>query len=266
VVERVLLPQHERLIARARERYSQDPELLALVVGGSVAHGLATPSSDLDVMLVLSEEELAARLARGELTVYDDAIADYEGGYLDGKMIALSFIDEVADHGSEPARWAFDDAFVAFSRVDGLEERLAAAARYPEEERDEKLRDFVSHVMLMEWYMREAENRSDRYLATFAGSRLALYAGRAVLAVNRMLYPYHKWFLWQLGRAPEKPPGLLEAIDAVIERPGLETAVLLASSVTAFADLGLEMREAVIRFMRRSEWNWRFGPAPLEDA
>jgi hypothetical protein len=120
--------------------------------------------------------------------------------------------------------------------------------------------------MLMEWFMREAERRGDRYLAVCAGSRLALYAGRTVLALNRMLYPFHKWFLWQLERAPQKPEGFLAQIYAVLERPSSATAAPLAASVTAFAYLGLEMREAVTRFLRRSEWNWRLGRAPLDDA
>ena len=263
---RELLPQHERLIARACEHYSADPELLGLIVGGSVAHGLASPASDLDVMLVFSDAVAAARIEQDQLTVFDDTLAEYEGGYLDGKVVALGFIDEVAARGSEPARWAFEDAFVAFSRVEGLEERIAAAAAYPEHERDEKLRDFGGHVMLMEWFMREADKRQDRYLAVFAGSRLALYVGRTVLALNRMLYPYHKWFLHELERAPAKPEGLLAQIDALLTAPGIETAAELAASITAFADLDLTMKEAVTRFMRRSEWNWRFGPAPLEDA
>jgi len=188
-VGRALLPQHERLIARACERFSSDPELLGLIIGGSVAHGLASPQSDLDVMLVMPDEVVEERSRQDRLTIFDETMADYEGGYLDGKVIALGFIDEVAAHGSEPARWAFEDAFVAFSRVEELPERIAAAATYPEHECDEKLCDFVSHVMLMEWYMGEADKRLDRYLATFAGSRLALYAGRTALALNRMLYP-----------------------------------------------------------------------------
>jgi hypothetical protein len=265
-VDRTLLPQHERLIARACERFSPDPELLALVVGGSVAHGLASPESDLDLMLVYSDAAAAARHEQGELTIFDDTLADYEGGYLDAKVISPAFIDEVVRHGSEPARWAFEDAFVAFSRIEGMEKRIAAAAAYPEQEREEKLRDFASHVMLMEWFMREAERRSDRYLAGFAGSRLALYSGRTVLALNRLLYPHHKWFLWQLERAPSKPDDLLAQIDALLTAPGSETASELASSVSAFAALDVTMSEAVARYMRRSEWNWRDARPPLEDA
>lgn len=265
-MDRNLLPQHERLIARACERFSPDPDLLALVVGGSVAHGLAAPESDLDVMLVYSDAAAEARHEQGRLTIFDDTLADYEGGYLDGKVISPSFIDEVALHGSEPARWAFEDALVAFSRVDGIEKRIAAAATYPEQERDEKLRDFIAHVMLMGWFMPEAEKRHDRYLASFAASRLALYAGRTVLALNHLLYPHHKWFLWQLERAPRKPGDLLAQIDALLAAPNSETAGPLAASVTAFAGLEMPMSEAVSRFMRRSEWNWRDGRPPLEDS
>ena len=217
-------------------------------------------------MLVFTDAEAETRLERGELMIFDDTLADYEGGYVDGKVTTLAFIDEVAERGSEPARWAFEDAFVAFSRVSGLEARIAAAAAYPEREREEKLRDFVSHVMLMEWFMAEAEKRHDRYLATFAGSRLALYAGRTVLAANRLLYPYHKWFLYRLERAPAKPDGLLARIDALLAKPTSETAHELAKSVTAFAALDIPMTEAVARFTRRSEWNWRDTRPPLEDA
>jgi hypothetical protein len=120
--------------------------------------------------------------------------------------------------------------------------------------------------MLMEWFMGEADKRSDRYLATFAGSRLVLYAGRVVLAVNRMLYPYHKWFLHRLGQAPLKPEGLIAQIEAVLADPCAETAQGLAASVVSFSGIELEMGEAVSRFVHRSEWNWRGGRAPLEDA
>jgi hypothetical protein len=261
-----LMPQHERLIAAACEQFAAEPALLGLIVGGSVAHGLALPGSDLDVMLVLEEEEAAARAQRDELTICDETLADYEGGYLDGKFITRGFISEVAERGSEPARWAFEDAFVAFSRVDGLQAQVQAAAAYPEHEREQKLRDFVGHVMMMEWFMREAESRDDRYLAGFAATRLVLYAGRTVLTQNRMLYPYHKWFLRQLERAPEKPEGLLARVDAVLATPTLQTAVQLAQCVCGFAALEMTMQEATARFTRRSEWNWRNGPAPLDDA
>src|SRR3954454_20205126 len=100
-----LLPQHRRFVHRVAERFADDPTVDALLVGGSVAHGLARPDSDLDVMLVVSEEELARRTAVHRVTFTDLDAADYDGGYLDGKFISRALLADVVDRGSEPSRW-----------------------------------------------------------------------------------------------------------------------------------------------------------------
>ena len=214
-----MLPHHRRFIAEVAERFAADPAVEALLVGGSVAHGLARPDSDLDVMLVVAGEELARRTAAHQVTFTDLDAGDYEGGYLDGKVISREFLAEVVERGSEPARWAFADAIVCFSRAPDIEELVRSAGAYPEAERDEKLRNFLGHAVLMTWFQGEAAKRDDRYLAAYASSRLALYAGRAILAHNRMLYPFHKWFMTMLERAPLRPPDLLEQIRALLDEP-----------------------------------------------
>jgi predicted nucleotidyltransferase len=88
-----LAPQHRALIERASTRFASDPNVLALIVGGSVAHGYAQPGSDVDVLVVLEEDAATARHARGEFTINDSELADYDGGYLDGKLISRSFIE-----------------------------------------------------------------------------------------------------------------------------------------------------------------------------
>ena len=55
----------------------------ALIIGGSVAKGFARP--------------------------------DYDGGYVDGKIINQAYLEELADKGNEPSRAAFHGAFVAYS-------------------------------------------------------------------------------------------------------------------------------------------------------
>ena len=151
-----LLPQHRRFIGEVTERFAADPAVDALIVGGSVAHGLARPDSDLDVMLVVADDELERRTASHQVTFVDLGAGDYQGAYLDGKFISRGFLIEVVDHGSEPARWAFADAIVAFSHGEGVEDLVVAAGAYPEATRDEKLRDFVGHALLMNWFHSEA--------------------------------------------------------------------------------------------------------------
>ena len=262
----IVLPQHRRFIAQVTERFEADPTVEALLIGGSVAHGLARPDSDLDVMLVVSADELARRTAAHQVTFTDLEAGDYEGGYLDGKFISRDFLAEVIERGSEPARWAFADAIVAFSRAPDIEELVRSAGTYPEAQREQKLRDFLGHAMLMTWFHREAAKRDDRYLAAYASSRLALYGGRAILAHNRMLYPFHKWFLTMLERAPLRPPDLLEQIRALLDDPNPARAEVLAAAVSDAVGIELTIAEAASRFTEQTEWSWRHGPPPLDES
>lgn len=216
-------------------------------------------------MLVVPEPELERRAAANDVTFALLDLADYEGGYVDGKYVSAGFVREVAERGGEPARWAFADAIVAFSREPELDELIRAAAAYPEEGHDEKVRDLLAHVTLMTWFAGEAEKRSDRYLAAYAASKLVLYAGRAVLAHNRLLFPFHKWLTAVLRRAPVQPEGLFEQIDSLVAAPGPDPARALATSVEQLLGVEVPLREAASRFATRTEWSWRCERPPLDD-
>jgi hypothetical protein len=233
------------------------------VVGGSVAHGLARPDSDVDFLFVLDDAAIERRPA---VTFADKTVADYEGGYADVKLVTPGFIEEVAERGSEPARWAFRDAFAVWSRDDTIEAALAAAAEYPEAQREEKLRDFVAHAAIGAWYLGEAQKREDPYLTQYASSHLVLYAGRAVLAYNRMLFPFHKWFMSELERAPEKPGRLLDLADELLHAPTGTAAAQLVADVQDFTGIHPTMGENAASFMRRTEWSWRAGGAPFDES
>lgn len=110
-------PHHRESSARVAERIAADPEVRALILGGSVAHGFAAPGSDIDVMLVVADEEYEQRLREGRLQYFDSEVCTYEGGYVDGKYLGESFLARVEASGSEPARFAFADAEVLFSRL-----------------------------------------------------------------------------------------------------------------------------------------------------
>lgn len=109
------------------------------------------------------------------------------------------------------------------------------------------------------------DKRQDRYLAMHVASELVLYGGRMVLAHNRVLYPYHKWFMRALAEAPLKPAGLMELIDAVLARPCAETAGRFADAVLSFTDWPKPAEGWGARFMYDVEWAWRRGAAALGD-
>jgi predicted nucleotidyltransferase len=257
--------QHERVVQRLVQRFQNDPRFPALIIGGSVAKGWASENSDVDILLVATDEEFARRMSTMDIGYYDQEIADYPDGYVDGKIIDLAFLREAADHGSEPARAAFLGAIVAYTRIPGLDELIASIPIYPEQERAAKMRAFASQFAIFNWYVGEAEKRQNRYLLVWATNNMVLYGGRLILAHNRLLYPYHKWFLHQLQLCPAKPERILDLIDTLLLQPNRENARLFYEQVMTFANWELDLHQASVEFTRNTEWNWREGHPPLPD-
>lgn len=257
--------QHEQTIQRLVTHFQNDPRYPALIVGGSVAKGWASDDSDVDILLLATDGEYAASVASGEVSYFNRELASYPGGYVDGKIINVAYLEEVADHGSEPARAAFLGAIIAYSRIPNLEALIARIPVYPEHERAAKMRSFASHLALMHWYVGEAEKRNDPYLLSWTASNLVLYGGRLILAHNRMLYPYHKWFMRQLALAPDKPADMIALAEAVLRHPSRETALPFFTAVSTFQEWSVSLHDAGADFIRQTEWNWRDGRPPLPD-
>src|SRR5512139_1781928 len=118
----MLYPHHQLTVERLIDRFQADPNFLALLIGGSLVKGYGNESSDVDFMLIATAEEYARRESARALTYYATDLCDYPGGYVDGKIVNVAFLDEVADRGSEPARSAFENVIVSYSHVPQLEE------------------------------------------------------------------------------------------------------------------------------------------------
>jgi predicted nucleotidyltransferase len=259
------LPHHRATIERATDRLRARDDVLAVLVGGSIAHGFATASSDVDLLIVVSDDEWRRRLAAGAVTELDLESATYEGGYVDGKYTSVAFIREVAAHGSEQARFAFDGVTVAFSRIDGLEDELRAAARYPIEGREDRIRAFHAQLEYWRWMFAEGDRSGNAYAKGLAAPNVVLFAGRLVLAHDAELYPGYKWLLRVLRDAPEQPPGLMEAVDAVVAAPDGEAIDTLFGLVTGWRDWGVADQHWGTKFMLDTELAWLDGRPPVAD-
>jgi predicted nucleotidyltransferase len=237
-----MVPHHAETLARVSEHFSKDPEVTALVLCGSIAHGFSSADSDVDVMILVADEAHQERLRAGRVCFFSRELCTYVGGYVDGKYTSERFIREVQARGSEPARFAFKDAQVLFSRGATLASLLEEAARYA-----------------------EALKRHDLPLLRTAVSKLILFGGRIVLTHNELLYPYHKWFLRVLADAPEKPLELLSLIDALTNQPSRENIDRFAHSVREFRGWEISHATWPAQFMQDSELNWLHHPPPIDD-
>lgn len=260
-----MFAQHQRAIDRLTATFSQDPRYNALIIGGSIARGNAREDSDIDIILVATDAAYREVEATKAYHYFSRDFTDYEGGYVDGKIVDLTFLGEVMEFGSEPARSAFASSIIAFTKIPEINLIVKKIGKYPENERAEKIRAFFTQLLALQWYMGEAEKRNDPYLLSHVASDLALFGGRLILAHNRILYPYHKWFMSECSRCPEKPAGFMESMRLVLEKPSKQSADEFCSLVFGFKDWGVPLDGWPVKFMEQAEWNWRGGRPPLED-
>ncbi len=260
---KTLLPHHSLALEKSVERLRSKPETLAVVLGGSLAHGFYRPDSDVDLHVVVSDEDYARHAAAATFAYSYPDDCDYEGGYTDVKICTEAFLEQVAACGSEPARFAFKDAEVVYSALPRLGELVASAARYPVETKEAKLRSFRAQLEAWHWYSGEALKKRDPYLLQRSVANLVLYAGRLVLARNEELYPYHKWFLRVLGAVEDRPDDLMASIDWVLRAPSTESVEAVYGSVLGMG--GWPEEWWPVRFMADTELAWQDGRASVED-
>ena len=260
-----MLPHHAATVQRTTDHFAAQPGVIGLLLAGSLAHGFAGPDSDVDVMIVVSDAEHRQRLKDGTTCFFSRELCTYPEGYVDGKYTSLAYLDEVEARGSEPARFAFQDARVLFSRDPSLAGRLLGIARYPVEEKAARLWRFQAQFEAWHWYCGQALAKNNLTLLRTAVGKLVLFGGRIVLAHNETLYPFHKWFLRVLEGVPHRPPGLVAQVQALALAPDRAAIDQFAQAIRDFRPWAISHATWPAQFMADSENNWLHHPAPVDD-
>ena len=258
-------PHHIQSIQNVTEYFQSDPEVLALLLSGSIAHGFQNPTSDIDLMIFLSEENYQIHFQTGQLTFFNTELCTYEGGYIDGKYISLSFVKQVLEKGSEPARFAFEVSRVLFSKIEGFQEDICKIVEYPIAGKAERNKHFYAQLEAWHWYCGEALKKDNQYLLRTAVNKLILFGGRLILAHNEMLYPYHKWFLKVVEGAKDKPLDLMTCIQTLTESPTAENIETFYEKIKTFQSWNGNPYGWGTQFMLDSELNWIDGKTPVDD-
>ena len=80
---------HKQAIQKLAEHFSEQEGYLAVIIGGSVATGVASEYADIDAMLVVNEPLHQELQRENRLTYFSTTFCDYPGGYVDGKIVTL---------------------------------------------------------------------------------------------------------------------------------------------------------------------------------
>lgn len=252
-----MLEQHQRALDQLVELLKPDPDFLAVITAGSIAQGTAKETSDVDVYLVVSDESYAKRKQEHALAYNNPDVCDYSGGYIDGKIIDLRFLKQAAVQGSEPTRYSFTGSEAIFSRITGLEQLISRIPVYPEQNREQNIKDFFAQVFLYAFYFpSEAAKTSNSYLLLHSVSNLALFGSRIVLAYNRMLFPCHKGLQSAVQAAPDKPEHYMSELQDLLANPNVEKCMDFAKMLLGHYQPEMPFEQAVSLFMTNNEWNW----------
>ena len=219
----------------------------------------------MDFLIVATDEEFTRRRQQEDLFINRTDLCDYEGGYVDGKIINHSYLEKLADKGNEPSRAAFEGAFAAYSHIPDFDKLLKKIPVYMEHDRDRRIQAFYNMAFMQHWLIHESLRHGNRYTITRAASQLVLYSGRLILAHNRKLLPYHKWLTRALESVEDKPVNLLSHMDALLQKPDAENADALFESVKNFRNWGVSEIESYTWFMTEVEWAWMHGTTAMED-
>jgi hypothetical protein len=261
-----LLSHHRESISRMMDHLSDEPGLVAVVLGGSVAKGKARPDSDLDAMVVIGDSAYAQRLERNTVSECVFGKCAYEHGYFDLKYFPISYLIAAAERGSEPTRSSFQGAKLIRSsdpRID--QDLLERIATYPGEEIERKIASFYSAFIYANgFFWGEAKKRDSVYLRTRCASDAVLFGLRLLLVHNRAFFPCHKWLFDAVNQCPQKPDGIAELAAALLRQPEDEPLQRFKDAICHFRDWGPIQKDVLLCLSTviqdQEQWWWNGRP------
>ncbi len=216
-----MYPHHEESIQNLIHYFQQQPGVIAVILGGSIAKGRERPDSDVDAMVIvtpgryreLEEKHLVSECIAGHCT--------YPGGYFDIKYYDKAFLKLVAEEGSEPARSAFSGCRVLYTLDSEIPSLLARIVAYPKALKEEKMLSFYSAMELYGnyfWHLATHKyERNNYYFKARTASDIVLFGLRLLLADAEVLFPCQRDLSFTIDSLPRKPEGILEKAETFLK-------------------------------------------------
>ena len=202
-------PHHREAVKELISIFREKEGVIALVFGGSVAKHMEREDSDIDAMVIVTEEFyekkrkvncIAECISMGDCA--------YPGGYFDVKYMTKDYIRDAAEKGSEPTRNSFIGSHVLFS-ADEVTELVSRIPVFQKQEFEEKMLSFFSNLQLNYNYFWKA-CRPEGYMKLKVASEIVYSLYRMVLQENEILFPCNRRLEQFVKLAPDQPEHLVE--------------------------------------------------------
>src|SRR5699024_12333288 len=98
------MENHETTLAAYVERVRAQADALGVVLTGSVARGTERAGSDVDIVLVVTDEAFDAAWAENRISYAERVDATYSGGYVDLKLAGPALLRAAVVRAGAPVR------------------------------------------------------------------------------------------------------------------------------------------------------------------
>lgn len=203
-------PHHREAVKELISIFREKEGVIALVFGGSVAKHMEREDSDIDAMVIVTEEFYERKRKVNCIAEYI-SMGDcaYPGGYFDVKYMTKDYIRDAAEKGSEPTRNSFIGSHVLFSADEEVTELVRRIPVFQKQEFEEKMLSFFSNLQLNYNYFWKA-CRPEGYMKLKVASEIVYSLYRMVLQENEILFPCNRRLEQFVKLAPDQPEHLVE--------------------------------------------------------
>jgi predicted nucleotidyltransferase len=212
-----MLAHHQRALDKACHRLLESADVLAILLGGSIAKKCERPDSDVDLIVVITDDGYRARRAQHQVAFLWKDVVDYPDGYVEGRFVPRSFIIEAVERGSEPTRHSFTGVYPIHCTDPEIAQAVPRIPVYPVHRQQQRMQSFFAQMMLNKWYFWSVGARgNDAYLKHRAASDIVLFGARLILAHNQKLFPCQRRLMEALAACEKKPADIVAKANRVL--------------------------------------------------
>lgn len=259
------MEHHDRTVAAGIARYSVWPHAIGIILIGSLVRGEERPDSDVDLYLIMDDEYTFTQQAFCDFSAGEI----YEHGFLDVKVMTIRQMRAASRCANDPMRASFDRARIVWAASTDLEHELAsmviAIAKPSEENWVSHQAAFVAQAAIHGGYfVSQGEELGNHIMMHYGAVHFVFAVGRAILALNRVLFAGPKYLEKLLDRCPVTLPRLVPRLRAFLEVPTAQEAAALLGELWELADWPIDEDQLVGRFVEDNEFAGLTGVVPPE--
>ena len=234
-----MYPHHIESAQKLREYFEGQEGVIAVVLDGSTVKGNARPDSDIDAIIVVTEEKYAELAAQNRLAEVIPGHCTYEGGYFDIKYKTKAILRRAAEHASEPTRNAYVKAQVLCTTDAEIPALVAAIERYPEHTVADKIRCFCANLQLNRGYFLNIVPEDNSYMRAHLAQEIVYSVYRLILIENRALFPCNRRLEETVRACKKRPDDILELGKAFLQEITVERCEAFVQAFWKQSDLPL---------------------------